>query len=362
MKKIFLRAYDKVNLGDDLFIRTIVNRYPDVKFYFWSDKINQTNFKDLKNLCVIDENSLFFEWINRINGSLKGRIKRFNENICSASVYIGGSILMQYDNWRYFTEWLLDIANRTNFFILGANFGPFSDENYRKEINTVFHKMKDVCFRDNYSKGLFLNNENVRYAPDILFDYSIPKKTIKKKQIFISVIDCNKENKIKKYNEDYINNMVNLIKQYIFDDYKIILCSFCKYEGDLEVILDIKNRVGSLGNKIQVLSYEGTNYNDILINLSESEFVIATRFHAIMLSLKAQKPVLPIIYSDKTKNVLNDLNFNSLTYDIRSKDIWNYEAIKKSMTKYYDLDDYYIQDSRLHFKVLDELIYKGVKK
>ena len=33
--------------------------------------------------------------------------------------------------------------------------------------------MKDVCFRDRYSQGLF-ENDKVRYAPDILFGYNMP--------------------------------------------------------------------------------------------------------------------------------------------------------------------------------------------
>lgn len=38
MKRIFLYAYDKVNLGDDLFIRYITNKYQNTKFYMVSDK------------------------------------------------------------------------------------------------------------------------------------------------------------------------------------------------------------------------------------------------------------------------------------------------------------------------------------
>ena len=45
MKKVFLYAYDKQNLGDDLFIHTICKRYPKVKFYLWSDELNKENFK-----------------------------------------------------------------------------------------------------------------------------------------------------------------------------------------------------------------------------------------------------------------------------------------------------------------------------
>ena len=44
MKKLFLYAYDRRNLGDDLFVHIITKRYPDVKFYMWSDKMNRETF------------------------------------------------------------------------------------------------------------------------------------------------------------------------------------------------------------------------------------------------------------------------------------------------------------------------------
>lgn len=57
MKKIFLYAYDHINLGDDLFIETIANRYPDTEIYFWTNAQNQKVFKEQKNLKIVDENS-----------------------------------------------------------------------------------------------------------------------------------------------------------------------------------------------------------------------------------------------------------------------------------------------------------------
>ena len=46
MKKIFLYAYDHINFGDDLFIETIANRYPDTEIYFWTNAQNQKVFNE----------------------------------------------------------------------------------------------------------------------------------------------------------------------------------------------------------------------------------------------------------------------------------------------------------------------------
>ena len=97
MKKVFLYAYDQINLGDDLFIYTIVKRYSNVKFYIWSNRSNKTIFKKLKNLKVIDKDSRFAKILKRIYASLLPRYKSWYEKRCDAVVYIGGSYVFNLE-------------------------------------------------------------------------------------------------------------------------------------------------------------------------------------------------------------------------------------------------------------------------
>lgn len=60
-------------------------------------------------------------------------------------------------------------------FCVRANFGPYHTEEYRSAMDKVYTKLKDICFRDTYSKNLFADNDHVRQAPDILFFYPMPK-------------------------------------------------------------------------------------------------------------------------------------------------------------------------------------------
>ena len=100
MKKIFLYAYDHVNLGDDLFIETIVNRYPDTEFYFWTDNENKKVFQEQMNLKIIDQDSGKIKLLNKIRPSLVARYKVGIQKKCDAQVYIGGSIFMEYPTWK----------------------------------------------------------------------------------------------------------------------------------------------------------------------------------------------------------------------------------------------------------------------
>lgn len=50
--------------------------------------------------------------------------------------------------------------------------------------------------------------------------------------------------------------------------------------------------------------------DEVLRELAASEIVVGTRFHATILGLVAGARVLPIMYSDKTKHVLEDIHFD----------------------------------------------------
>ena len=326
MKKVFLYAYDRQNLGDDLFVHTITQRYPDVQFYMWSDRKNKKTFADLPNLKVIDRDSRFVHALNRLRPSLVARYKAMIEGRCDAVVYIGGSIFMEYPNWEQICSWWEWTAKNRPFYVLGANFGPWHTEAYREKMAEIFAHCKDVCFRDRYSYELFWDVDTVRVAPDILFSYPMPQVPIREKQVFVSVINCagrDESHNLDSCDARYVENMAKLLNGYLSEGCQLVLASFCKEEGDEEGICKILAAMGCENNpRVQVLCYDGTNAEALTRVIAESEGVVATRFHATILALAAGRPVLPIVYSDKTKYVLEDLGFDGVVYDLRREEDW----------------------------------------
>ena len=86
MKKIFLYAYDHINLGDDLFIETIANRYPDTEIYFWTNAQNQKVFKEQKNLKIVDENSTKNRSVRTIQHLYKDKDTKKNQPISGSEI------------------------------------------------------------------------------------------------------------------------------------------------------------------------------------------------------------------------------------------------------------------------------------
>lgn len=361
MKKIFLYAYDRQNLGDDLFVHTITKRYPKVKFYIWSDKTNQSVFRCLPNLKVLNKNSGFVRFLKKLRPSLVARYQTWLEKRCDAVVYIGGSIFPEYETWDVICNWWDYQVQLRPFFALGCNFGPYRYEGYRNRMSAVFSKMHDVCFRDSYSYNLFCENDTVRMAPDILFSYRVPQLEVNEKQVFVSVIDCggrDPSSALDEFQEAYIQHMSELLQQYLSNGHTLVLCSFCENEGDMRGIHRILNRMGrTADSEIQILPYTGTNDKDVIGAIAASECVIATRFHAMVLGLKAGKPVLPIIYSDKTLRVLEDLGFRGNLVDCRKEASWANITDSSGWIHPEQLSLEQLEsDAQAHFLKLDQLL------
>lgn len=358
-KRVFVYYYDKINLGDDLFVRFLADRYPGVRFYIWTDGRNIETFRDVPNISVVAGDGPITKFLGRLRDSFPPRYKTFLENRCRVHVYIGGSIFMEYPTWRYFVQWWQYRADKFRFYALGANFGPYRTEEYREKMEASFAYMQDVCFRERYSCGLFPRNQAVRYAPDILLAYPMPRTEPGKKQVFVSMIDCasrGKDSELYACEDRYIENMAAVLTGYLQDSYQVVLAGFCRDQGDMRGVQKVYDRLPrQWQGQVRCLAYEGTNTEQVLKELAQSAYVIATRFHATVLALAAGRPVLPLIYSDKTKHLLEDIGFTGLRLDLREEGIWDYAQSRKNLDDPAPkLAESVKRDALKHFERLDK--------
>lgn len=366
MRKIFLYAYDRQNLGDDLFVHAITRRYPDVQFYMWSDRENRKTFQALPNLKVVDRDSALVHTLNWLRPSFVSRYRAWLENRCQAVVYIGGSIFMEYENWEQILTWWEYEAKNRPLYIMGANFGPYKSEEYRNKLAEIFRDARDVCFRDRYSYEKFHEVPTVRCAPDILFSFPMPKAPVVENQLFVSVIDCASrgegENSLSAFDEHYISALSGLLNGYLNDGFTLVLSSFCKAEGDELAIEKLLSALSLEQDdpRVRILSYDGTNVGEMTTALAESEYVIATRFHAAILALAAGRPVFPIVYSDKTIHVLEDIGFHGKFADLRNMEPISYEESRVNLDFPQEIDtDSLAENAQGHFAKLDNLLLQG---
>ncbi len=330
-KRVFVHAYAAGNLGDDLLIKILCERYPKVKFRMIADAKYRHYYSEIKNLKVYSPTDRIAVMTDKMLKKIKNIERGFWKILVKSAdvtVHIGGSVFVQhledYSGAFRLDETLQRLSKK--IVVMGANFGPYTNEMYYQQYHDLFERYESVSFRDTYSAGLFHDLSNVIYAPDIAFNLKVKENSIAKKKVLFSIIDLKSRGgkfPINQYTCEYENFLVKMIKRYMQDGYEIELLSFCCMEGDEEAIKELIGKLNPEEKKKVVASGYKGDLDECIQKIAESEIVIATRFHAVILGWLFGKKVFPIIYSQKTKKVLNDMNvsFCMTMEEIKSMDV-----------------------------------------
>jgi colanic acid/amylovoran biosynthesis protein len=347
-KKIIVRAYVNENLGDDLFLKILFERYSDVDFFLLDvTEKNCKAFRDYSNVHYIRFQDFF------------KRNKEFD-----GYIDIGGSIFIQEGKGlggfkkRLLISLLLKYRKKKTF-ILGANFGPYNT-NYFQKVYKYYFKflVEDICFRDKNSYNLFSDLENVRYAPDIVFQLGekVDKNKKVKNSLGISIMDIRRIPKLSRYYNEYMNKMISLVSNATKKGFHVHLISFCRNQGDTKAINNIISALDiGIQKKIEILEYKG-NIKSFLKVYSTLENVVTLRFHSFILSLIYNQNIYPLIYSKKTMNVIEDLGSSiifSEIQNIKDKDI---NLLLQEMQDNNINVDNLVNESKDQFKIFDMYI------
>lgn len=355
MKKIFVKCGLNHNLGDDLFLYIIAKRYEHQAGI--TCITHSRDYRDERNVHFFYCPNLLYRLANKIAGVLKHGNVFDKYFIKRSNIYLilGGSIFME----NVFTSNYLKVMYyfKKNRVILGSNIGPYYNDAYLELIKCIFRNSKDVCLRDKKSYQLVKDVKTVRQAPDMIFALDIKKyKNTKQKRVIFSII--NYEKKSKQFNSVFENsiyyeNIVTLVQKYS-KKYEIAFMSFCENEGDIEAIDIIKTMLPKkICEKVIVYNYNG-NIEEALNFLANSEIIVGSRFHANILGFLLEKKVVPVIYNDKTRNLLKDINFQNCYIDLNDNKKVELEELDK-VYKYPDLNKY-IEKAEQHFNVLDMMV------
>lgn len=325
-----IKAFVMGNLGDDLFIYTLCKRYPNRRFILCGPQKYKAVFSNLLNLKYICMDSFGVKWVfrimklpawiyNLINQKL-GRENRKPMNGCfewfsihsEKNILISGSIFMQLSDERmqnhpyYLGE--MEYYNRHPY-IIGCNFGPYMNEEYRAFYENCFYQASQVTFRDKYSDELF-PADCTNWAPDILFtfDKSYLKKPNLENYVAISVINLNKDGETDERKAVYYErSMIELIEYLQKKGKNVVLLGFCKDQGDESVIQRIMQQLSSKQG-VTAYCYPETSAEEIVGYLAYAESVVASRFHAMVLGWVYGKITVPIVYSEKMTNTIQCVN------------------------------------------------------
>lgn len=356
MKTVNLRYYGAANLGDDIFIKIILDRYKN-KFYLGCKE--KRYIKENKNILFRDN------YIRLLIGKVKYILTSkyhipFGLNKGDLLVYIGGSLFIENNNldaWRREKQFY-DSLDKP-YYILGSNIGPYSSPEFIEIVRSIFSRAEDVCLRDSYSYELVKDLDNVRLATDIVFtlDVSKYKCDTESNNHVISVIDASRKfdnETSKKYNE----TIAKIIKKLLVDDESsVTLMSFCEKEGDENTCATIMSLLPEyIKDKVETYRYRG-DISEALQVLASAKTITGSRFHANILGMVFGKKILPIAYSDKTINILSDMKYPGPIIDIRSIDSFNINELDFNNIQVADISKLKILAEK-QFSELDKVLVK----
>ncbi len=366
MKIVKLYAYLHNNVGDDLMVSILLKRYPHILFYY-EDYMNPNKDKQfLKygNFCNLGFiykkygrlNHLFNILTNnkKMDGLINWVITRLNKR-CLCSVYIGGSLFMQ--NTGVTAEKEKKKLSNGPLFIIGANFGPYSDNSFFENFYVFFKQCQAVCFRDQNSFLLFHDIPQVYYAPDVVFNLPMKNMRPNGRRVLISVIDFSKRADLRDYEEQYLSLIRSLCGESIRRGMIPVLTSFCQYEGDENAINRVLIQLDeSVKSKTECFFYH--ELDDVDIMLKDVGFIVATRFHAMILAVNNRIPFYCIAYNNKLTNVLKEIDCNSYCLPnsltkVNVQEVFNFQYSFEKTKAYTDL-------AEAQFKAFDEFLDSGL--
>ncbi|QMV69780.1 polysaccharide pyruvyl transferase family protein [Sphingobacterium paramultivorum] len=367
---ILLKLYPRLNLGDDLFLKIICERYPYVNFFLlakndylksgrWNNLATyQGSFKDsfLKKLKRV---AIRKYWPEKFEKEIQKVFFDQNKDILDkvdGFVSIGGSIFIQIaedvslDNEiAYYHLIESKLKDKPKYFI-GCNFGPYRSAEYLKEYTGIFERSTDVCFREQFSFDLFKDLDNVRLAPDVVFGMKMKPNDTRSSTVGFSIVPARGAVS----EQGYFSKYAELIKEYQKKGFEISLFSFCKEEGDENAIESVIALLESQDN-INRVYYKG-DIDDFLKHYSEMEYMYCGRFHAMILSMLYNQKLFPVVYSEKMTNVLKDIEYGGEYIDMKKiGELDISRTLKQIELNKYNIDQQKI-DAQMQFSALDEFL------
>lgn len=340
-KRILLIGYALMNLGDDLFLSMVINRYPNVGIDLCVPKGFHYPFLKAKNVNIIFKD-----------------VMELKLDTYLAVVYVAGSVFTEDAKDYEFKKWLDENIiilkkKKIPFLFISSNYGPEYTKKWFKLCDSIIKNSFQVNFRDKISCEKF-NYPNIKYFPDLVLSLKYKKKKKIKDTVGISVIDLYSifRGKTNKYYFNYLNFLKKNIIEYIETGKKIYLFSFCKHEKDefaIKNLLDIIDK--KYYKRIRVIAYNG-NISKFLNSYSRMEYVLCTRFHSMILSHVFEQKVFVCSYSKKLINVIESYKFN---YDYLSMDTDLSDKII-NLSKYKLCKRNLAHEASKNFNVLDNIL------
>jgi polysaccharide pyruvyl transferase WcaK-like protein len=166
---------------------------------------------------------------------------------------------------------------------------------------------------------------------------------------------------------EYLHNLVAFARWLLARDYDIRLIIGDIGAGDRSVSVEFKSLLkDSLGtyDEERIIDQPTDSIEELLTQIAETDIVVATRFHNVLLALLLDKPVIAISFHHKCASLMSQMGLEKYCHDINHMDasclIEQFQDAERNVEKLKSVIRQRVRESR---NALDEqysLIFKSV--
>ena len=172
----------------------------------------------------------------------------------------------------------------------------------------------------------------------------------------ISCISVKDRDDIAMDQETYVLQQRKLCEAFVAEHYRVCLLSFCAPQGDLETCNQIYEGLSAkIKKSVEVENYSG-DMEEMFRLLDRSKVIMAGRFHCMVVGWLLNRNTVPVIYNDKMRNVIEDIEYRGLSYELSTEisyDIW--EIIENKEQVPLKLEQF-TQEAKKQFQYLDGIL------
>ena len=216
----------------------------------------------------------------------------------------GGSLLQDATSFKSLIYYLLIIFIglflRKKVIIFAQGIGPINNKFGQFLTKNLLKHCNYVSVRDEKSLNLLKNwGINAELLCDPIFSTKI-EQTEKHNTVAVQLRD------FKTMNDDFIDRLAQKVS-HNFADKNIEIYSF-QDSIDLEVCKKFEKALNLLNPEIKTKLYYNQTNAEIIKQLSQAEYLIAMRFHAIIIGLISKTKTLAINYDIKVEKIAKEFN------------------------------------------------------
>ena len=302
MSRVLLSGYYGFdNFGDDAILQSLVSNLKNI-----DASITVLSHNPKKTASLYEVKSVFM--FNPIKV-----VKAISS--CDVLISGGGSLLQDVTSVRSLIYYLfilfLAVLFCKRIIIFAQGIGPINNKLLRNLTKFILKKAKLITVRDEISKNL-LDQWGISSTPvnDPVFGIKL-RPSAPKGKIGIQLREW------RYMSDEFFLNLVRKIAK-DFEDKEICIYSL-QDRQDKEVCLRFENYLHMENPRVNTKVFYSMNVNEIIENMKDLEYLVAMRYHAIMIGLKYGVKTLAINYDPKVESLSNYAKIPFINFEDHDK-------------------------------------------